>query len=137
MNEALNELLQKMKKLTKRIYGEVSSPTKKFEPIPTSSHSKPKATPSDKSFEKAAAKASERHGQLKAVKKLLKIEVVTPATIRLLGSPEYQSFMAEKILFRLVSSTAENVAGSFNKIFMTSQFSKRFISYLYWGDDKR
>ncbi len=95
------------------------------------------AGPSDTSLTKAAAKETNRQAKLDSLKKILKIEVINDASVRLLKSKAYQSYMAEKILFRVASSTSENVAATFNKVFLSVQFSKRFIAYLYWGDDNR
>ena len=97
----------------------------------------PQAGPSESFIAKAAAKEGDRQQKLQSVKKLLKFEVINDATLRLLKSRAYQAFISEKILFRLTSSTAENIASSYNKIFLGVQFSKRFIAFLYWGDDNR
>ena len=124
-----------MKKLSQDILAEVKSPKKGFQPKAGSS--KAKATPRDTSFADAAAKANKRQTKIQALKQLLKIDAINEHTIELLKSDAYQAYMAEKILFRLSSSTAENVAASLTTIFLNCQFSKRFIAYCYWGDDKR
>ena len=122
--------------MTQDIYAEVSSPGKAlFKPQPSAS--KAKATPSDRSFADAAARASKRQTKIGVLKKMLKFDVINEHTIELLKSDAYQAYMAEKILFRLNSSTSENIAASLTTIFLNCQFSKRFIAYCYWGDDKR
>ncbi len=129
-----------MKRLAEDIYVEISTPSKKaLQPgTSTGGHTRSgKDKPSESMIAEAAAKAKGRSTKINSLKQLLKIEVINEEALRLLKSPAYQAYMAEKILFRLSSSTSENVAATFSRIFMTCQFSKRFIAYVYWGDDKR
>ena len=128
-----------MKDLAKDIYYEVSQPSREKVKKAVASTSKAAAgsLASDSMIAQAAAKESNRQFKLGALKKLLKIEVINSDTQRLLKSTAYQAYIAEKVMFKIVSSTTENVAASFNKIFLHTQFSRRFIAYLYWGDDNR
>ena len=124
---------QKIKDLTQDIYYEMAQPSRKrkIEAVAGSSEG------SSASLARAARKESSRVTKLEGLKKLLKLEVINEPAMRLLKSKSYQAYMAEKILFRVASSTDENIAATYNKVFLNSQFSRRFIAFLYWGDDNR
>ncbi len=128
-----------MKNLAQDIYQEVSEPSRKKmkDAVDRVSARASTSRGSESSIQKAAAQATDRKVKIDSLKKLLKIEVINDASLRLLKSNAYQAFMTEKIMFRLVSSTSENVAATFNRVFLSVQFSKRFIAFLYWGDDNR
>ncbi len=95
----------------------------------------PRADRSDTSIR--AERASKRQTRLVSLKKLLKIEVINKHSLKLLKSPAYQAYIAEKVMFRMGSTTTENVAANFNNYFFYTQFSKRLIANVYWGSDRR
>lgn len=92
---------------------------------------------SDTKLQVAAKVAQQRHRALEALNRLLKIEVISASTIRLLSSPAYKCFMAEKILSNMMSRGSGHVAAKFNSAFFSMQFSKKLISHMYSGNDAR
>ena len=117
--------MEKIKKLESR---EIRSGRPSTSAAAETSHEKMKRT---------AEKASNRQFAVEAVNRLLRIEVVNLSTIRMLSAPAYKCFMAEKIMTKIVSRTTDNIASNFNKVFFNSQFSRRAIANMYWGDDNR
>ncbi len=133
MLRALNWLFfQSVKKITKDIYREV-----KDKPRGGKATSSAAAAPERSDTSIKAERASKRQSRLASLKHLLKIEVINKHSLKLLKSPAYQAYIAEKIMFRMGSTTTENVAANFSNYFFYSQFSKRFIANVYWGSDRR
>ena len=120
-----------MKKLTKDIYKKVKHTRK-----PEASEMPAPQAKANETIERAE-RASKRQSRLVTLKKLLKIEVINKHSLKLLKHPAYQAYIAEKVMFRMGSTTTENVAANFSNFFFYSQFSNRFIANVYWGSDRR
>ena len=120
----VKDIMEKVKKMDLKEYRAMAAASQK------------KDTSSEK-LQRTASKASKRQTAVEALNRLLRIEVVNASTIRLLSSPAYKTFMAERVMTKLVSKSSESIASNFNKVFFNSQFSRRAIANFYWGEDNR
>ena len=125
-----------MKTLTKDIYNKVKKNVRSAQPVASTSE-KQTMHPKDTSIAAAAKRATNRQEKLGLLKNLLKIECLNIHALKLLRSPPYKAYLAEKIMYKLAAKSADNVAANFNRIFFLTQFAKRAVANLYWGDDNR